>query len=221
MRHKSPVVAAATLVLLLLGTVPASADQLRPKDDPKASDNLSFEGRKCATQRDKHEGVVVAVIKACQRFYLLAADSEDDEARDYGVFWLQSTIDPRNGWCATAVSSDMVLPLASRIVSTTPADAVATSKRRRLKTDLTVDAAGHATTEGSLSQTSTMYPDELAPELTKDDSKRRFRVSWTGSEDATLAFVSGVQVSWKTEDGPPKTTRFGLRKYTLRQKESC
>ena len=223
MASRGLTVAVATLLLSgLLGGVPASADQLNAKDDPKASDNLTFMGRKCATQRDKHKRKVVAVIHSCQRFYAFDPAVEDDANRDYGVFWLQSTIDPADGWCATSVSSDVVFSSdAARVVSTAPVKTINTQDPARLVTVLPVDANNHATQEGKIKQHSRFYPDSLAADVTKKDGRTRFRLTWTGSSDHVLALVSGEQISWATADGPPQGTRFGLRKYGLVQKESC
>ena len=222
MASRGLTVALATVVLAgLLGVSPAVAEQLAAKDDPKVSDNLTQGGRKCATQRDKHDGTVVAVIHACQRFYAFDAESEDDADRDYGVLWLQSTIDPSQGWCATSVASDMLLPSGLKIESKAPASPETIEQAGRLKTKLDVDAGGHASAGGSVSQAARAYPDDLTPSVRKVKGKTKFRLKWTGSNDHELAFVSGVEVSWATADGPPGGTRFGLRRYTLVQKESC
>lgn len=223
MASRGLTVAVTTLVLsMMLGASPAVAEQLKAKDDPKTSDNMTLGGRKCSRARDKHDGKTIAIIHSCQRFYLLDATSEDDADRDYGVFWLQSTIDPSPGWCATSVSSDIVFGAdAAKVVSTVPVDTLNTEKPARLKTVLQVDADDHASQEGRISQISRLYPDGIDGDLSRDGDKRRFRLTWSGSNDHQLALVSGVQVSWNTTDGPPKTTRFGLRKYTLVEKDSC
>jgi hypothetical protein len=221
MSSRGPVVLTAALVLSVLLATPAMAEQLAAKDDPKVSDNLVQQGKKCATERDEHDGTVVAVVKACQRFFTLDPAAEDNEARDYGVLWLQSTIDPKPGWCVTAAKSDMVFPARAKLAGRTP-EAEETAKRsKRLKTELAADAGGHAATAGTISQTSTLFPDKQTPSLKKRDKTTQFRLTWTGSSDEKLAFVSGVHVSWATEDGPPKNTRFGLRKYTLVEKDPC
>jgi hypothetical protein len=222
MASRGLTVALATLVLGgLIGVGPAGAEQLNAKDDPKVSSNLTLGGKKCATQRDKHGGHVVAVIHSCQRFFAFDADGEDDANRDYGVLWLQSTIDPAEGWCATAVSSDMLLPTGLRIEAKAPESASTIDAAQRLKTKLAVDADGHAATNGSVSQASRVYPSGLTPSTKKIKGKTKFRLKWTGSNDHELAFVSGVEVSWMAADGPPEGTRFGLRRYTLVEKESC
>jgi hypothetical protein len=223
MAYRGRAVAAAAAAALVLGlATPALARQLDAKDDPKASDNLTLGGKKCATQRDKHNGKVVAVIHSCQRFYTLDTSAEDDAARDYGVFWLQSTIDPATGWCATSVASDIVFTsTAAKIVSTAPVDTLEVQDAGPLKTALDVDADGHASQSGRVSQRSRVYPEKLETAASKDAGKTRFRVTWTGRNGHALALVSGAQVSWATDDGPPKTTRFGLRKYTLVQKDAC
>jgi hypothetical protein len=200
---------------------PALAEQLQARDDPKVSENLVAQGRKCATERDEHRDEVVAVVKACQRFFTLDPASESNEARDYGVFWLQTTIEPRAGWCVTSAKSDMVFPARAKVVARTPEADESAKKSKRLKTELTADAGGNASTAGSISQTSTLYPDKQVPSLTKREKTTQFRVLWTGSSDKQLAFVSGVHISWSTEDGPPKSTKFGLRKYTLVEKDPC
>lgn len=224
MRHTPTAVTAATVALALVTwAAPAGAVQLDAHDDPKVSDNMTLGGKKCATERDKNEGEVVAVIHSCQRFYVLDPSSEDDPDRDYGAFWLQSTIAPRAGWCATKVASDMVFPSSSKVISRAPSASATIDEAHRLRTKLTIGAHGHAQTPGSISQASRAYPDDLTPLLSRDADKgtTRFRLLWTGSNSHVLALVSGVQLSWSVDAGPPKTTRFGLRKYTLQQKDSC
>ena len=221
MASRGLTVAVATVMLTGLLSGPASAGQISAKDDPKASDNLTLGGRKCATQRDKKDGTVVAVIHTCQRFFLLDTEAEDDANRDYGVFWLQSTLDPADGWCARSVASDMLLPSGLKIVSTTPATGVKIDSAQRIKTEISVNADGHASSPGSVSKASRVYPETLSPTVKKVKGKTKFRLTWTGSNSHVLALVSGAQVSWTTADGPPEGTRFGLRKYSLVQKESC
>lgn len=214
-------VAVSVVAVAILFAPHAAAEQLAAKDDPKVSDNLESQGRKCATERDKHDGVVVAVVKACQRFYLLDAESETNADRDFGVFWLQSTIDPKPGWCVTSSSSDMVFSSRLALVSKTPNAQETTKRDKRLKTSLSVDAGGDASTPGSISQTSTLYPDKQTPVVKSGDKVTKFRLKWNGSSGDKLAFVSGVQVSWAADDGPPQKTRFGLRRYSLVEKDPC
>lgn len=221
MSSRGPIVMTAALALCIALATPAAAEQLEAKDDPKASDNLVSQGKKCATERDTHDGNVVAVVKACQRFYTLDSASEGNETRDYGVFWLQTTIAPKPGWCVTMAKSDMVFPRRAKVVSKTPEGEVTAKNSKRLKTELSADAGGNATTPGSISQSSTLYPDKQTPTLKKRTKTTQFRLTWTGSNENQLAFVSGVEISWSTEEGPPKSTRFGLRKYSLVEKDPC
>jgi hypothetical protein len=221
MSRRGVVVVTIAAALCLGVAAPALADQLQAKDEPKVSDNLVSRGKKCATKRDTHDDVVVAVVKACQRFYTLDPAGEDNEARDYGVLWLQTTIDPKPGWCVTRAKSDMVFPARAKVVGRAPEDEETARNPKKLKTTLTADAGGHAATAGSISQTSTLYPDKQTPTLTKRDKTTQFRVTWTGSSGEQLAFVSGVHVSWVADDGPPNRTHFGLRKYSLVEKDPC
>jgi hypothetical protein len=221
MSSRGPIVVTAALAVCMALATPALAEQLQAADDPKVSDNLEAQGKKCATERDEHEGKVVAVIKACQRFYTLDPAAEDSETRDYGVFWLQTTIEPKPGWCVTSAKSDMVLPSRAKVAARTPDVEETAKKSKRLKTDLSADAAGHAATPGSISQTSTLYPDKQTPSLKKRTKTTQFRVHWTGSSGEQLAFVSGVHVSWATDEGAPRRTRFGLRKYRLVERAPC
>lgn len=221
MSSRGPIVIGAALALCLVISSPALAEQMQAKDAPKASENLSFQGEKCATDRDEHDGKVVAVVKACQRFYTLNSDAEDDAGNDYGVFWLQTTIDPKPGWCVTTAKSDMVFPARAEVVARTPDADESVKKAKQLRTNLSANAGGHAATAGSISQTSTIYPDKQTPSLKKRTKTTRFRVHWTGSSGEQLAFVSGVHFSWAADDGPPRRTRFGLRKYKLVEKETC
>jgi hypothetical protein len=200
---------------------PANAEQLAAGDEPKVSDNLQAEGKKCATEKDKHDGEVVAVVKACQRFYILDPGSETNENRDYGAFWLQSTIDPKPGWCAESASSDIVFASKFKLVSKTPDEEESAKRSKRLKTSLSVDAGGDATTAGSISQSSDLYPDKQTPSAKRGEKMTKFRLTWTGSSTEKLAFVSGAQISWLVDEGPPQRTRFGLRKYSLVEKDPC
>jgi hypothetical protein len=221
MPSRASVVVVLSLAASLFLAAPAHAEQLKAGAEPKVSDNLESQGKKCATEKDKHDGVVVAVVKACQRFYTLDTAAETDEGRDYGVLWLQSTIAPKPGWCATSGSSDIVFPSRVALVSKTPDAEELAKKPKKLKTSLSVDAEGNASTPGSISQTSTLYPDKQVPSVKKREKSTKFRLKWTGSSGEKLAFVSGVQVAWASDEGPPKRTRFGLRKYSLVEKEEC
>jgi hypothetical protein len=221
MPSRGSMVAVLSAAALLAFAAPAHAEQLAAKDEPKVSDNLESQGKKCATERDKHDGVVVAVVKACQRFYTLDTAAETDDANDYGVFWLQSTIDPKPGWCVTSGSSDIVFPARLALISKAPDAEEAAKKSKRLKTTLSVDADGNASTPGSVSQNSTLYPDKQTPSVKRGEKVTKLRLKWSGSSGEKLAFVSGVQVAWSADEGPPQKTRFGLRKYSLVEKETC
>lgn len=221
MPSRVSMVAVTCLVTTMLLATPAYAEQIAAKDEPKVSDNLASQGKKCATERDKHDGVVVAVVKACQRFYTLDTAAETNEERDFGAFWLQSTIDPKPGWCVTSGSSDIVFPSRFTVVSKAPDAAETAKKSKRLKTTLSVDAGGDAGTPGSISQSSTLYPDTQTPLVKRGEKKTKLRLKWSGSSGEKLAFVSGVQISWATDEGAPQRTRFGLRKYSLVEKETC
>lgn len=197
--------------------VAADARQMDVTDRPAVSGPLELLKRNCQKKRELSHGQVAVVAKSCVRFYALDAAAEDDAARDYGVIWLHTNIDGRHGWCATEVRSDIDLPPRTLLHNHKP-KTFRTPERRPFTSKMFVDADEHATTRASIMRRFVFFPRIMKARLVSRGHV--FRILWKGSKDRKLAFASGVEISWRVSDGPPKFLSSKLR-YVVRKKSVC
>ena len=197
--------------------VPAGA-QLDAREEPVVSGPLASagEGKKCRATKYEVEGEVVARAKICLFLYSFDPAMEDDEVNDYGVMWAQTNVDTKGGWCAFTVHTEVYVPEDMPIHNRVP-NAREIEKRTTVTSKLTVDADGNATETGSVKKRLTLFPDSLSRSR-KDggDRKDLVRVTWRGETAAKLGFVSGLEVSWPVETGPPDTVPFRVE-YPIRE----
>ncbi|MGH2723973.1 MAG: hypothetical protein ACRDI0_06845 [Actinomycetota bacterium] len=185
-------IACLLVASLLLAAPPAAAAQLDASDRPQASGPLTYEGKSCAKHTMRGGGQVVAKTRTCLFLYTFSPLSELDAFRDHGAAWAQTEVDPRNGWCATAIGSSLSLPKETEGHARAPkAKKIATSKR--VTTKLVVDAQGSALSDGVLRQGYRLYPKGIAGATS--DGGRTYTVTWTGRTSKTLAFALGVEFS--------------------------
>lgn len=190
---------ALVVALTLPGTSPATAggSQLDPYDRPDASGPLTFQGKGCGKRTARSQGDLVAVLRYCVFLYTLSPTAELDPLRDYGAAWAQTEVDPRNGWCATNVRSEVSLPKQARGHATAPKDMDAGAPKQA-RTSLVVDAQGLALSNGVLRQTYRLYPGGITGAVS--DHGRDYRVTWNGRTNKTLAFAVGREFSVPTGD---------------------
>lgn len=197
---------APAVILVLALAAPASAAQLDPRTAPITTgplieDSSSYEGDRCS--RNVIKGMndeVAAVAKFCWTFYRLDPNGETDASRDYGVWWIQSRVKPKNGWCANKIVTQMAMSEGSTMHAISGRDYEATSAKS-ISPKLTVDAEGAASAPASVRQSLTLIPKKLVTKLVP--STNNFKMVWTGATRRAVAAAGGIEGSWAAEAGPP------------------
>jgi hypothetical protein len=206
----------AAVLVAALGT-PAGA-QLDARSEPVVSGPLSTlgDGKECRATKYEAEGEVVARARICLFLYAFDPEMEDDDAKDYGVMWAQTNVDTSGGWCAFTVHTEIYIPSEMPLHNRVP-KAQQIGKRKKVTLKLAVDADGHAAETGSVKKGLTLYPESLSRSRrdTKDDDVDLVRVTWRGETAEKLGFVSGLEVSWPQDDGPPEAVPFRVE-YPIR-----
>ena len=209
--------AALVLALLLPGGTAAPATQLDANEAPDHEGPLTLSDTRCDRKTRKNEGEVVAVIKRCLFFYRFDESAEGDAEYDYGVAWLQSNVDARNGWCAKRVASDVLLPEGVGVHAFDPKGPTEIDSIRKRTTRLTADAAGMATEPARVTQDWIAYPARVKGLYRDQDGV--FRVKWVGSTKAKLGFAGGVEISWPP-GAPPDGLSYQLN-FALGSPDAC
>lgn len=172
--------------------------QLDARDRPNVSGPLIHAAGSCDSGRERTSGGTVAVLlRACSDVYGFKAGKETDPNRDYNVIWLQTYVDPRNGFCATDVTSTLKAPRGTRIERKAPRK-IRTDERVRVQTRLVAKAGGSAVNNGVVKQGFALHPRIMDPTL----DGRKLTLEWRGHTSKPLAFALGVEVSYP-EDDPP------------------
>ncbi len=203
-------VALASVVVALTGPA-AQARQLRATDEPKTSGPVSEAGSSCSGDRLEHEGETIARVESCIWVYRFDETMETDLTKTYGAVWVQNTVDPMNGWCATYIPTEITIPKGTYRHARAPRDAIKVARRKRVKTKLVVDAAGQALEPARISNGYTLFPRRL--KTGSSDGGRTTRVTWSGKQSRTLAFAGGLEASWSFLGTPRFRAGFGLMKF--------
>jgi hypothetical protein len=186
--------------------LPAPAEQLAATDQPVVEGPIAQHDMKCDRKLQLDGKEVAAVAKRCLRFYRFDTGAETDPERDYGVLWLQSTVDSRNGWCARQVASKIVLAPGLGLHSHKPDETTNVSRRKEVTTDLSADANANGQ-PARISQRWIALPNVFDALVKKDDSA--FTLTWRGDTSKKLGFASGIEISWPA-DAPPEGISFRL-----------
>ena len=219
MRLRGTILLVTTVALMLpTAAVPAATRQMDSTDAPEVSGPLNQSSNQCKTQRERFQGDVVAVGKACLRIFRFDPESETDADRNYGVVWLQSNLNSSRNWCGSEVLSDVDLPNNVRVESREPRTMDVNRNAKPYETSIAAEAGGHSTseTEATLSQDQLLYKDKVT---TKVQTGNVFRLKWTGLESDKLGFASGAEISW-SEDDSPGAISFRLN-YQLSRGRGC
>lgn len=177
---------------------PAGASQLEARDRPTATGPLTYEGRRCTSvDRLRIRSELVAVGRSCIFLYRFSPTAEVDVVRDYGVAWVQTQLDARNGWCATSIRSRVTLPNDTEGHAHSTARHT-TSKPRAIRPRLVADAGGAALSDGSLRQRMKLHPRRMRGLVSADG--RTFTVTWSGRTARPLAFALGLEFSAQAAD---------------------
>jgi hypothetical protein len=203
---------------LLAPTNAEAAQQLDAFDRPRVFGPLTLETRNCGHRRTRNaEGDVVALAKSCLNFYLLDPTAETNSRRDYGIVWVQTNVNARRNWCTTSARGVIEVPRRARLHQHSPATK-RVSSRRRVLTRLVATAQGSARRVAKISRRYLLYSNVLRGR--PRDERRSFQIRWRGSSTAKLAFVSAIEVSWRSAQGPPKSVRSTLN-YEVGFRRDC
>ena len=218
-RWRGPLAGAISAAVVTLLGSPAAA-QLDARSEPVVTGPLATlgEGKKCRATKYEVEDEVVARAKICLFLYSFDPDMEDDEGRDYGVMWAQTNVDTGGGWCAFKVHTEVYIPKDMPLHAKVPR-AQKIAQRKKVVWKLKVDAEGHAAEEASVKKGLTLYPHSLSRSRRDSEAYENadlIRVTWRGETAEKLGFVSGFEVSWPQDDGPPDAVPFRVE-YPIRQ----
>ncbi|MDQ4058733.1 MAG: hypothetical protein M3124_06390 [Actinomycetota bacterium] len=214
-------------VLLALAWVSETSSPASARKAPKRRGPLTFDTKECDRQREvwrnPNTGLTetVARTETCILFYRFDPLAENDQDRNYGVAWTQGKVEPRNGWCATRVTSHLLVSKDGKMHGHAPKRDLSPKSKRLLRVRLSTDANGTSNRTGTLSETIAVWPRLLEHSVVKRDGARIFRQRWTGSRGNKLLFASGVVLSWADERGGfPDAISSGLS-YRFKKKGIC
>jgi hypothetical protein len=190
-------IAVATVAALVAIVTPAQA-QLDAGDRPSTSGPLSTRDRfhECRSRVERFQGEVAGRFRICYWYFLYDPDSENHGRRNYAGFWAQGTVTPVGRWCARRARFDLDLPPARFVHARAPkaGTVVRTSSSRRYTTRLKVDAQGHGD-NGFISNTFRVFANRMR--VVRADEGRIHRMAWSGGTGRTIAFASGVELSYR------------------------
>lgn len=212
-------VALCSILFLLVMPGSPAARQLAASEAPSVSGPLTVTEEGCERQNKKRRGRVVARLRSCLWVYRHANDN--DPPRDHGSFWLQVTVKPVDGWCATEVVASTEVPSTTSIGdSRTPRRVTRPSGRREMRARVVIDAEGAAPTVGTIKQHFYLYPRVLRRSGVSEtsDGHRRMSITWKGSSGNKLAFVVGAELSYAYDRRPTVTRDID---YTIIRSRSC
>lgn len=185
------------MAFTLVGAGLANA-QMLANDDPRVKGPLARDDKDCVRDADStSSGQRAVVSKACSYSFAFNPNRDNDNQRDYGVFWFQVNVEPKNGFCVSRVMSKIRVPRGYRIENKTPRYE-RTSSRTRDKAKLRVDAGGGRRNDAIVKNSYGLFPRRLKPDL----EARRLTVEWNGGTRNTVAMVLGIEVSYREGNLP-------------------
>ena len=197
---------APAVMLIMSLAAPAQAAQLDPRTAPVTSgplieDSGAYEGNRCSRQEIAGtNGEVAAVAKFCWTFYRFDPAAETDAGRDYGAWWIQSVVKPKNGWCASKVVTQMTMATGSTMHGLSGRD-FQTSSSRSITQKLRMDVEGNTTTPALIKQSLKLIPSKLVSKFVTRSNT--FKMVWSGATRRAVAAAGGVEGSWAGDQGPP------------------
>ncbi len=190
---------AALAAGVLVATVAPAQAQLDADNRPDTSGPLATRQQfhDCQSREERFNGEVAGRFRICYWYFLYDPDRENSGRRNYAGFWAQATVKPVGQWCVRRARLDLKLPRAPFVHARAPrpGTVVRTSSGRRFTTRLKIDAQGHSDRNGFISNTFFVRPNRMA--VTNAGSGRTHRMAWSGGTGRTVAFASGVELSYR------------------------
>lgn len=216
-RPKGRLALAIWLVVSALLIAAPAHGQPPASHDPRVTGPLYLVGRSCGADRLAHEGEPLAKVQSCIWLYEFDMLWETDATRTFGVAWVQATVKPLNGWCATKVSTEVALPDTVNRHGRAPTRDISTKTTDRVRVKLVADADNHALQPGTIDQAFDLYRGSMKPALANHG--QTVRTTWTGQESDELAFVTGAEISWQVLGTPE--IRGGLGQMSFVKASNC
>lgn len=188
-----------------------------PRTQPETSGPVFFDQRSCEFRRERSpSGEIGVVTDNCVYAYRFDPNWEGDGNYNYGVVFLQTTIEPKNNWCLKWVKASILNP-DSNILQRVPSGRFAAEDPRRFTTKVVSDADGSALRESaSVSRAWTLFPDGIRSRVSEDETL--YNVIWEGATRRKIALVMGMEVRWDALNPVSLTTTGGLE---TRLERSC
>ncbi|MGH2734984.1 MAG: hypothetical protein ACRDKZ_05350 [Actinomycetota bacterium] len=199
--------AALVAALLVAPAGGPNASQMRPAGEPTTSGPISYDPEtyeaesRCRRRKLTFEGETTGVYRYCTFFLRFDPESETDVERDYGAVWIQSRLNPRNGWCAERMKTVIGIGPEAEVHDKAPRG-TAITERKRKRARLVVDAEGAALEEAVVRNAFTLYPDRMRVRKASEDERVELRIAWAGATRKSIAFAGGVEISWDVEGLP-------------------
>lgn len=203
---------------LLLPLVPAvGATQLSVYDSPSLSGPLSAGTARCSTKLERDfrtdpdpkngtdkDQVVMARVRLCSWLVSYDPKEENDSSRDYGIAYVQTSIDSRNGYCVGQANTKLRIPYTATTYGHSPDKSVTVASPRRKNVRLFINASGHGPA-ATLAQHYLLYPKELKALVKQKEKGELFVSRYNGraKDNQKLAFAEGVKISWLASEGSP------------------
>lgn len=197
---------AAMAVVALAIPSSAQTKQLNATEEPTVTGPLESQSDDCRRQHESAGGQRVATGEVCFWIYSYDPGAETDGDRNYGVGWLQATVNSSRGWCVSNVRLDIDLPEGMTVEERTP-KTMDVGRRKNYTATIASDAGGSGS-EATLEQELILYPRRIRTWRVAEDNIARFK--WIGLKDEKLAFVSAAEFSWLAADVPEENPRYGL-----------
>lgn len=197
----------ALALALFVGNAHGAPVQMDPEVEPTitgplapSSQSYIAEGSpRCKRQATRFEGQTVGVTRICFSTYRFDPAEESDVERDYGVWWVQATLTPKNGWCAKRFKAE--LDLESNEVHAFTGKDLSAGNSRDVAAFLKVNADGFSSTNATVKKTYTLHPDSITGSLVKTDNT--LKLVWRGAtKKKTVALAGGVEGSWAAGTEP-------------------
>jgi hypothetical protein len=188
-----------------------AGEQIQAKDRPKTTGPVLEESSQCSSEDLRGKaGDLLGTARTCVfLFSLNRLGGEYDLLNDYGAAWLQTTVEPAKGWCATKLESTLFTAPSMNVLDVTKRDAENFGKAADVTTKLALDAEGKALEEGTISQRYAAQPGTLGTQVDRS-SGAEINTLWTGATSKRVALVSGFEYSWSTLETQPTDFRYGL-----------
>lgn len=196
---------AATLVLaLLVLCAPVAAKQMKPHrppahDGPVTIANDRYTSKPCATRTIRANDQIAAKGRICWTFFEFDPLAETDQDNDYGVWWIQGTFRPVDGWCIDEAEVHLGMGDGFPMSAMTFKDKTL-KKTARFRVRLEATADGNTTVPAKVHNKLKGYAGRYFTTWSGTTFRARFKGDATTKK---IALAGGIEGSWPADGGGP------------------